>query len=156
MDSLFPSGLNDVLERNTIPRILRKDEKISLYKKYYFPEFNQKFRCNKIESYDDYIFYFLSNDMYQYVLPHPVEYDCYVFTADKYNIMRRDIVSESNYVYRGYQLKWWFYKHPYHKYTNFLNIVSELDDDNVYKISSKYENGKYVDCKFMLKYKRSD
>ncbi len=101
---LFPSGLAEVVEKKTIPRILRQSEKLSLFRKYYFPEFDQKFKCVGIESFSDFVFYFMSNDTFQYVLSFPIDYECYTFTLDKYDIMSRDIIND-NYVYRGYQLK---------------------------------------------------
>jgi len=153
MDDLFPPDLCKVTEKHTIPRILRKSEELNLYRKYYFPDFNKKFKCNAIESIDGFIFYFLSNDTFQYVLPFPIEYECYTFTLDKYNIMERNIINDE-YVYRGYQIKWWFYKHPYYKYSNFRNYLNSISDDNVYSVHGKYENGKYVDCQIVLKYKR--
>lgn len=155
IENLFPSELVDVTDKHTIPRILRDNEELNLFRKYYFPEFNQKFKCVGIEPMNGFIFYFLSNDTLQYVLSFPIDYKCYTFTLDKYDIMSRDIVNDDH-VYRGYQLKWWFYKHRSYKYNNFREFIESIDDDSVYMVTGKFERGKYVDCKIILKYKRGE
>lgn len=149
---LFPQELNEVTDYNVIPRLLRDNEELQLYRKYYFTDLKQKLKCMSIEKYDGYIFYFLSNDNISNVMSYPITYECYTFTLDKYNIMSRDIIND-NQSYRGYQIKWWLYKHPQYKYKFFREILPTVVDDYVYKLYGKYEHGKYVNCKIVLKYK---
>ena len=151
--NIFPDGLSEITDIGFIPRIVRDDERLKVHKRYYFPEFNQKMKCTDVEIINDIEYYYLSNDNFQYVMSYPISHTCFVFTKDKYDIMSRHIIN-SNQVYRGYQLKWWFYNHNYTRYNNFIKLLSDICDDDIYKIYGRLEYGQYVDAKFILKYKR--
>ena len=151
----FPDQLSGVTEKGFIPRIVRDDEHLQLYKKYYFPELDQKVKCIGIEEIQNVEYYYLANDSYQYAMTYPINAKCFIFTKDKYDIMSRHIIN-SDQVYRGYQLKWWFHKHKYYKYKNFIPLLNKVCDDDIYKVFGKLEHDRYVDCKIVLKHRRRD
>ena len=145
---IYPDALKALTGEGYIPRLLRNDEHLLLYKKYYFPDMDQKVKCTNIETYFGVEYYFLQNDTFQYVLHYPIDTNCYIFTLDKYDIMKRHIINDKQ-IYRGYQIRWWFFVHQKPKYRNFLELLPSISDDDIFKVYGELENGKYKECRYI-------
>jgi hypothetical protein len=148
-NELFPSGMDNIIDKHSTPRKLRVNERLVVGKRYYFPDMKQKLKCINIDKIDGFIFYYLANDSFQHVFSHPLGYEAYILIPDKDNLLNKNIVNDEN-VYKGYQIKWWFYKHNYKRYKNFINQLNTLNDNNMYVVSGILKHKVYVNCNFDL------
>jgi hypothetical protein len=146
-NEIFPKELLDICKDDFIPRLLKADDKIKVHKKYYFPDMGELLTCYDVQEYYGEEYYFLSNNNKSIVLTYPVIDKCYMFISDRYEITIRHIINDRK-SYKGYQIKWWFFKNYHIKYKYFVQDVSSLDDDGLYKIFGKFENRVYKDCLF--------
>lgn len=156
MFNLYPDDIVKFTSKGTIPKLIKPDEQLTVHRRYYFPDFNQKFKCLSIEeSPEGFIFYYLwGEQQYQYVLPHPISYPCYKFVTDKCDILNQDIINDRH-IYYGYQIRWWFYRHRINSsYVNFINRLGQLEDDSSYMVSGVLQNSKYVNCAFVKRHRR--
>jgi hypothetical protein len=153
IDNLYPSGLENVTLENLIPKQLTKNDRLKIYHKYFFQSSQLLFKCTNTITVFGTEYYFLENDDKQLVIPYPVDQLGYGFILDKFNVNGKEDIVNDNCSYKGYQLKWWFYKHRNMMFKNFYEQLFAIDDNKLYTLQAKLEKDVYKDCKFLNVYK---
>lgn len=154
---IYPKELESCIRFNTkyIPRLIDHREYLVLFKRYWIKEVNGIYKLTKIEEYFRNYYYYLegkdSSQLYTYPLDDNMFYEMVVNTDD---ILTQNIINNDT-EYKGYEIKYWFYKKwnkKYKDYEKFLSVDSpnKIDDNKDYKVYGIIIKGRYQNCKMIL------
>lgn len=153
---VYPKELEAHCKFNSkyIPRSINRNEELNLYHKYWVKDLKEIFKVTKIEEYFKNQYYYLegrnTNQLYTFPL---VENEFYEIMINDNDILHQDIIN-SNESYKGYLIKYWFFKKSSKKYKEFEKYISytsdhSIDDNKSYKIEATKIKNSYHNCKII-------
>lgn len=156
---IYPEDLeNEILNSNFIPRLIKPDERLKLYHKYYIPSLNGFVKVQYIENINGVEYYFLKcKNKLSACTSYPLyKENIYEFLFNNGKLDGKDIIN-SNISYTGAEIKYWFIKNKidlnsskYYGYWSYLNPESDsvLMDYKYYKVY--YNPNRRQKCQIIL------
>jgi len=167
IDIYYPEQLIDILDRSRvsfIPKRLPKDQNnIKQFRRYYCKDFMSESYFKVIETYmvENELYGILKfiDDLYWTI---PIENinteNIYEIIYDKNCILNQNIINSGR-SYKGYEIRYWFFKNYNHKYSGFTPYIEDdgkccLAEHISYFISADLINNKYTNIKIQIDKRR--
>lgn len=159
MIHLYPSDLEKYLSKKDyiyIPRQLKQDEGLKIYKRYWSIYESINYKVDQIFTDKNNIEYYnvKYSGLFFGTITYPVK-DTYELMIDKNNIKSLDNIINTNRMYSGAEIKFWFYiknnlnSEKFNGFLSFLdpNSKNQISDNKMYYLYANEQNGIYKDCK---------
>ena len=151
---IYPKDLLAVISSSDkyIPRQMDYKDIPTLYHKFWIEDLHGLFKLTAIAEYFKVYYYFFEGKETNQLYTNPLNSSkFYEMMLNNYNILDKDIVNDNN-VYRGYEIKYWFFKKWCKKYYDFerylkMNTDITLNDNKKYLVNAVLVNGLYMNCK---------
>lgn len=162
--NIYPEKLSNFIrnsDNNYIPRKLKTDERLRLYKRYWSLYSDDCFKVDKVYFIDSIEYYSVkySNLLYGEI-SFPVDSDyIYELHNDRNNIKDINNIINTKSSFLGSEIKYWFYinnidltSNKYSGFWSFLDPSSKslISDNKYYFLYASYDNDIYKDCKISL------
>lgn len=163
----YPEKLMHILKNSRAPFIPKKlslnQKDLRLYHRYYSSEFNPDSYFKVIETYDieeeTYGTLSFADNIYWCISINNINTNnVFELIYDKNKILNSNIIN-SGISYKGYEIKYWFYKNYNKRYSEFLPYIEEngnckLADQTKYFVSASYVNRNYINPKIQIDKRR--
>ena len=155
LKGLYPYDLWKIIknDKKYIPRQLRKDEKLKLYRRYWLSELGM-IKVKEIISIQNREFYSITygnNGEKNGVISYPVEFGCYELLKNFNEFEKSDFINKKKPIY-GAEIKYWFIINNIdfsdENYSGFLDKLQYLKDSAKYIVR---RNKKKQEYEFVIK-----
>lgn len=167
--NIYPEKLSNLIGYNNnsyIPRKLKIDERLRLYKRYWTSYSNDCFKVDKVYFIDGIEYYSVKySNLLHGEISFPVDSDyIYELHTDRNNIKSINNIINTKASFLGSEIKYWFHVNnidlssiKYSGFWSFLdpNSKSVISDNKYYFLFASYDNDIYSDCKISLDRNRS-
>lgn len=153
---IYPKELEKNIRFNTkyIPRKINNKERLIYYHRYWIGEYDGIYKLSKIEEYLKIQYYYLESKSTSQLYTYPINEDnFYELMTNDGDLLSKDIIDNKT-RYKGYEIKYWFYKNWNKKYKDFekyliYNSPSCIDDNSEYIVQTVIVNYEYRSCKIV-------